>query len=148
MLGYNYRLNDIQSALGTSQLKNLNKWIKIRNHLANLYIKKFKDLPLSCQKVGTGIKSAYHLFVIIVKSNKKKKTRNELYKYLKAKKIITNVHYIPIHKQPFFKKFNFKSVNYKNAEHYYKNCLSIPMYAGLTKRSQTKIINSIISFFK
>ena len=148
MLGYNYRLNDIQSALGISQLNNLNKWIKTRNHIADQYIKKFKNLPISYQKVEKRIKSAYHLFVIIVKNNKKKRTRNELYKYLKAKKIMTNVHYIPIHKQPFFKKFNFKSVNYKNAEYYYKNCLSIPMHAGLTKKNQTKIINCIINFFK
>ena len=54
MLGYNYRLNDIQSALGTSQLKNLNKWIKIRNHLANLYIKKFKDLLYAFEQIDKG----------------------------------------------------------------------------------------------
>ena len=146
MLGYNYRLNDIQSSLGITQLKNLQKWIRVRNRIANTYVKKLKDLPISFQKVGTGIKSAFHLFVIVLKKNQK--TRNELYKYLSARKIMTNVHYIPIHKQPYFKKFKLDPKKYKNAELYYNNCLSIPMHAGLTEKNQRKVIKNIISFFR
>ena len=148
LLGYNYRLNDIQSALGISQIKKLNKWTKIRNKIAARYIRAFRHLPIDCQVQKKGIISSYHLFVILIKKNKKKITRDKLYNYLKKKKIFCNVHYIPIHRQPFYKKLGFKEKNFRNAETYYKNCLSIPIYPDLKSYEQKKVINEIIKYFK
>ena len=146
-LGYNYKLNDIQSALGISQIKNLKSWITKRNKIAKTYQKAFKNLPLEFQKVKKGITSAYHLFIILVKKNKKNITRDKLHILLKKKNIMTNLHYIPIHKHPFYRKFKFKRKNFQKAENYYENCLSIPMYASLSSKDQNKVIREIKKIF-
>jgi len=99
-LGYNYRLNEIQSALGLSQLERLNKWVGYRNQLADIYTKELKNLPLIVPKVKKGYYSSYHLFVIRVLNNKRKISRDFLYKLLKNNGIESNVHYIPIHSHP------------------------------------------------
>ena len=147
-LGFNYRLNDIQSALGVSQLGKVNKWLVYRNKLANNYQKKLKNLPLEFFLNKRGFYSSYHLFIIKILKNKKGLTRDNLYKYLYKNKIQTNVHYIPIHTHPFYKKLGFKSKNFPNAENYFKNCLSLPMHAALKLSDQNKVINLIKKFFK
>lgn len=147
-LGFNYRLNDIQSALGISQLKKVNKWLSYRNKLAKNYQKKLKNLPIEYFPVNKGLYSSYHLFIIKILKNKKKLTRDNLFKYLYKKNIQTNVHYIPIHTHPYYKKLGFKSKNFPNAENYIKNCLSLPMHAALKLSDQNKVINLIKKFFK
>jgi|ETNmetMinimDraft_16_1059900.scaffolds.fasta_scaffold12616_2 UDP-4-amino-4,6-dideoxy-N-acetyl-beta-L-altrosamine transaminase len=140
-LGYNYRLNEIQSALGLSQLERLNKWVGYRNQLADIYTKELKNLPLIVPKVKKGYYSSYHLFVIRVLNNKRKISRDFLYKLLKNNGIESNVHYIPIHSHPYYKKKGFKNKNFPNAIKYFKTCLSLPMHAGLTKKNQKTVIN-------
>ena len=147
-LGFNYRLNDIQSALGISQLKKVNEWLLYRNKLAKNYQKKLKNLPIEYFSVNKGFYSSYHLFIIKILKNKKKLNRDDLFKYLYKKNIQTNVHYIPIHTHPFYKKLGFKSKNFPNAENYFKNCLSLPMHAALKLSDQNKVINLIKKFFK
>lgn len=148
MLGYNYKLNEVQSALGISQLKHLNSWVKKRNIIAKRYQNEFKNLPISFQIIKKKIYSAFHLFVIIIKKNKLNISRDKIFEILKSKGIITNIHYIPIHRQPYYKKFNFQIKDFKSAEKYYENCLSIPMYAGLTFKLQSKVIKEIKKIFK
>ena len=147
-LGYNYRINDIQSALGSSQIKRLKKWVKHRNQLAKNYFYKLRNLPFQFQQINKGIVSSYHLFVVLIKKNKKGITRDKLYDLLKKRGIATNVHYIPIHTHPYFKKRGFKEKYFLNAKYYYKNCLSLPMYAGLSLNNQKKIINHLIKIFQ
>lgn len=147
-LGFNYRLNDIQSALGISQLKKVNKWLLYRNKLAKNYQKSLKDLPIEFFLSKKGFYSSYHLFIIKILKNKKGLNRDDLFKYLQKKKIQTNVHYIPIHTHPFYRKLGFKSKNFPNAENYIKNCLSLPMHAALNLSDQNKVINQIKKFFK
>ncbi len=147
-LGFNYRLNDIQSALGISQLKKVNKWLLYRNKLAKNYQKSLKDLPIEFFLSKKGFYSSYHLFIIKILKNKKGLNRDDLFKYLHKKKIQTNVHYIPIHTHPFYRKLGFKSKNFPNAENYIKNCLSLPMHAALNLSDQNKVINQIKKFFK
>ena len=110
-LGYNYRLNEIQCALGISQLQRLNKWVSYRNEIAEIYRKKLKDLPLAMPPKQKGYYSSYHLFVIQILKNKKKIDRNKLYKLLKKRGIQTNIHYIPIHTHPYYKRKDLKIVN-------------------------------------
>lgn len=139
-LGYNYRLNEIQSALGISQLKSLRKWVTYRNKLADIYRKNLKNLPLVLPEKNEGYYSSNHLFVIQIKKQGKI-NRDFIYKTLKKKNIQTNVHYIPIHTHPFYKKKGFKNKDFPNSMRYFENCLSLPMHAGLTLKSQKKVIN-------
>ena len=146
-LGYNYRMNEIQSALGLSQLKKLNKWVFHRNKIAEIYRKELKNLPLVIPTKEKGHYSSYHLFVVQVLKNKKKINRDLLYKLLKKKGIQSNIHYIPIHTHPFYKARGFKNINFPKAMKYFKNCLSLPMYAGLTEKKQKIIINFLKKTF-
>lgn len=139
-LGYNYRLNEIQAALGLSQLKKLNRWVSYRNKLADIYRRELKNLPINYPAKMKGFYSSYHLFVITIFKNSKTISRNKIFNILKKKGIQANVHYIPIHTHPFFKKIGFKNLNFPKANKYYNSCLTLPLYAGLTKKKQKKII--------
>ena len=146
-LGFNYRLNEIQSALGLTQLKKLYKWIKIRDKIFNIYSDELNNLPLILPKKFPNFKSSNHLYIIQT-LERTGKIRNKLYNFLKEKKIEANLHYIPIHTHPYYKKIGFKNSKFPNANLYYKRCLSIPMFAGLKFRDLEKVIKYIKVFFK
>lgn len=139
-LGYNYRVSDINCALGISQLNkskiNLEKRISIANkYFDNLNgIKKIK-LPVKIEG------HAYHLFVVQV-SNRKK-----LYDFLKSKNIFCQIHYLPIHLQPYYLKKGFKKGNFPIVEKYYENCISLPIYPTLSEKEQEYIIKQIKLFY-
>ena len=138
-LGFNYRLNDIEAALGSSQLNKLNKFIKRRNNLAKYYLKKLNKQYIKCQQVNLNSVSSYHLFIIRTKPS----LRKLIYENLKKNKIITSFHYIPIYRHPFYKQFKFNKKNFFYSEKYYKEGLSLPMYFGLTNLIQNKIIKVV-----
>ena len=146
-LGFNYRLTDIQAALGISQLKKLNLFIKKRRNIANIYNQYLdnKNLILPIEKKYA--KSSFHLYVVLVK-NIKEKIRNDLIFFLKKNKIYTNIHYKPIHLQPYFQKLGFKRGDFKNAEIYYKKAISLPIHPNLKKKEVMNIVKKINSFFK
>ena len=146
-LGFNYRLNEIQSILGIVQLSKLNNWIKKRQKIFSKYSKCLSNLPLVLPKKFKKYESSNHLYVIQT-LEKTGNERNKLYNYLKKNKVEPNVHYIPIHTHPFYKKLGFKSLDFPNANLYYKRCLSIPMHAGLHDKDQDKVINLIENFYK
>lgn len=146
-LGYNYRMTDIQASLGLSQIKKLNFFVKRRNKIAKIYFKALKDLPLDLPKVSDYNYSSFHLFVVLVKKNKKKITRDKLYILLKKRGINTNIHYIPIYKHPFFKKMNFKIKNFSNNEIYFKKALSIPLHPSMTNKDINKVILALKEIF-
>ena len=144
-LGYNFRITEFQAALGISQLARLEKFVKTRNKLANLYKTRLSHLPLKFQEVLSNATSSYHLFTIELADDFF--CRNSLYKYLKSKNIGCQVHYIPVHLQPFYKKLGFKKGYLGNAEKYYKRCLSIPLHQGLTKVEIEFVVKAIENFF-
>ena len=146
-LGFNYRMTDIQASLGISQIKKLNFFIKKRNQIAKIYDKELKYLPLKLPKIKKNILSSFHLYVVLVKKNQKKISRNKLYFLLKKKGILTTVHYIPIYKHPYYKKMNFNMSNFKNNEEYFKNAISIPIYPGIKKKNIFKVINTLKKIF-
>lgn len=149
-LGYNYRITDIQAALGNSQLKKINKFYKTRNEIAKIYNKGFSKNPLiSTPKVFKDVKHAYHLYTIIIDFKRLKKTRNEVMLSLKKFNIGTQVLYIPVHLQPYYKKkYNYKLGDFPKAENYYKNCLSIPIFYGMKKKEINLVINKINNIIK
>mgnify|MGYP001193707432 CR=1 FL=1 len=146
-LGFNYRLTDIQAALGISQLQKLNLFLKKRRSIANIYNQNLdnKNLILPIEKKYA--KSSFHLYVVLLK-DKKKKVRNDLIYFLKKNKIYTNIHYKPIHLQPYFKKFGFKKGDFKNAEKYYERAISLPIHPNLQKKEVMMVIKKINNFFK
>tara|TARA_A100001011_G_scaffold390115_1_gene472891 strand:+ start:27 stop:1187 length:1161 start_codon:yes stop_codon:yes gene_type:complete len=147
-LGYNYRMTDIQASLGISQLKKLKNFVQKRNKIAKIYNKELTSLPLQLPKVNNGKLSSFHLYVIQVKPNKKKITRDILYKKLLSKGIITNVHYIPIYTHPFYKKFGLKKKNFPNNNRYFESGLSLPIYPSLKINELKKVIKVIKKIFR
>ena len=144
--GFNYRLSDANCALGLGQLKKINKFIKYRKKIFNIYkieLKKIaKKITLPNYKIN---KSSYHLFIISINFEKIKSSKHKFIKFLRKNNIFCQYHYIPIYK---FKLFNQKiSLNlYKGAEFYYKNTISLPIFYNLNAGFQKKIINKI-NFF-
>ena len=143
LLGFNFRMNEIQSGLGLSQLKNLKKWIKRRNEISSLYIDKLKKLPIKLPTVNKYSLSSFHLFVVMLKN---KKIRNKLFNYLKLKKINCNYLYIPLYRQPFYKK-NIDKKYFNNMELYYSTSLALPIHIKLNNKEIKYIISSIKKFF-
>lgn len=140
-LGYNYRMNEISSALGNSQLSKVNLFVKKRNFIAKMYIKEFKKMKIQFQKVPKNFYSSYHLFIIRVN----KAIRKNLFNYLRKRKYFVNIHYIPIYKHPFYKN-KFRLKKFPESENYYNEAISIPIYPNLKLKEIKKIIN-IIKYF-
>jgi UDP-4-amino-4,6-dideoxy-N-acetyl-beta-L-altrosamine transaminase len=140
-LGYNYRLSDMQAALGSSQLKNAEAKLKKRNQIAEKYNQAFKDLPLQYIKPAKNASHAYHLYVILTEN------RKELYDHLKSMNIFPQVHYIPVHLMPYYQGKGWKKGDMPLAEKYYEKCLSLPMYPSLKDEEQEYVISVVKDFF-
>ena len=138
-LGYNYRMNDIQAALGLSQLSRLNVFVSQRNKIAKNYKDNLNNKKIKFQELIPRSKSSMHLFIIQIK----KAVRKKIYDSLKKNGVNTNFHYIPIYRHTYYKKFNFKKSNFKNSEKYYQEAMTLPLYYDLKKSDQTKIIKII-----
>jgi len=146
LLGYNYRMNDIEAALGISQLKRLKFFLKKRNQISKIYTENLKSLNLFLPKQNKNCYNSYHLYPIRIKDNKTIKFRKSLYDFLKEKKIFLNLHYIPIYRHPYYKKKGFKKENFPNCEKYYNSALSLPIYPDLKQKNLFKIIRYIKIF--
>jgi UDP-4-amino-4,6-dideoxy-N-acetyl-beta-L-altrosamine transaminase len=140
-LGFNYRLTDFQAALGISQLQRADEGILKRREIAATYENAFKGKSFVKGQSGVIEGHAYHLYVIEVED------RLGLYNYLRENKIFAQIHYIPCHLMPYYKQFGWKEGDMPNAEAYYKNCLSLPMYPTLTNDEQKYVIEKINTYF-
>ena len=144
-LGYNYRMSDINAALGASQIDHLKRFSKKRNNISKIYKNKILKEEVEFQKKEKDSSSANHLFILKVK----KKIHSMLFNFLRKKKIYVQLHYIPIYRHPYYKKkFKFKLKDFKNSEDYYSRAISVPIYYSLAKTKQLQIINIINSFLK
>ena len=147
-LGFNYRLSDIQCALGISQLKKISKFIKKRNQIAKIYDDAFSnDRRFIIHKPEKNYYHSYHLYPLQIKFNLLKISKKDLFKKMYNNNIKLQVHYIPIHLQPYYKKkFKFKNRDFPVAEKFYKNEVSLPIYYSLKKNEVYKIIKYIKKF--
>ena len=142
-LGYNYRMNDMEAAIGCEQIKRLNKYIKLRHKIAKRYNNAFADLPLNKPWQLPKTYSAFHLYVITLNNNYNKKKHFNIFRKMRKKGIGVNLHYIPIHTQPYYSRMGFKKGDYPVAENYYKRAISLPMYPSLTKKEQDFVIKNL-----
>lgn len=142
-IGYNYRITDLQCALGISQLKKLSWFIEKRRKIAKRYISAFKDNKnIEFIKENEGQFNSYHLFVIKVKE------RLKLFNYLKERGVCCQVHYIPVYLHPYYQRLGYEKGLCKNAEEFYSGIMSLPMYPGLNEEEQEKVIKLINGFFE
>src|SRR5690606_11659290 len=139
-LGYNYRLTDMQAALGISQLSKNPQGLIRRNEIADTYKKAFSETHIKFQSLPDGSYNAHHLFVIEVAD------RKGLYDYLKEHNIFAQIHYIPLHTLPYYKAIGYGDADLFNAENYYKHCISLPMYPSLTDTEQDFVIQKVLEF--
>ena len=140
-LGYNYRITDLQAALGISQLKRADAGLEKRNKIAKKYFEAFNGNPNILGQSGVVEGHAYHLYIIEVED------RLNLYKYLRESSIYAQVHYIPTHLMPYYKKFGWRHGDFAKAEKYYSRCLSLPMFPSLTDDEQNFVIERIKEFY-
>ena len=143
-LGFNYRLNDILSALGISQLDRLDSFIKKRNKLANYYLNKLKENKfLIPQIINKQDLSSYHLFIVKIDKSHFE-SRLNLFEKLRGEGYFVNIHYIPIYKHPYYSKM-FDKKDFSNSEEYYSSCISLPLYPNLDETEIDKVINILSS---
>ncbi|MBC7890821.1 MAG: UDP-4-amino-4,6-dideoxy-N-acetyl-beta-L-altrosamine transaminase, partial [Sphingobacteriaceae bacterium] len=139
-LGYNYRLSDVQAALGTSQLTRAEAGLNRRRELAARYDEAFAGSPVQPLTVPDDVAHAYHLYVVRVED------RKELYESLRSQQIFAQVHYIPVHTMPYYRQFGWQAGDLPEAEAYYAECLSLPMFPSLRDDEQARVIESVLEF--
>lgn len=139
-LGFNYRMTELQGALGVSQMGSLEEFIARRHQIAARYDQVFEDLPILLAYRNPENFSSLHLYPIQVLPESGK-TRKEVFDFFRAHDINVNVHYIPVHTQPYYQQFGFKYGDFPNAEQYYSRAFSIPIFYGLTDEMQDTVID-------
>lgn len=142
-LGFNYRMTDIQAALGISQMKRLDHFINQRQKLAKAYDNLLEHLPiiLPCQHPDSY--SAYHLYVIRLKLDEIKPSHRKVFSDLRKQGIGVNLHYIPVHTQPYYQSLGLKFQNLSQTEQYYKDAISLPLFPTLKESSQKHIVETL-----
>lgn len=142
-LGWNYRLTDLQAALGSAQMKRVDQFVKKRRWIAARYGELLKELPLTLPWQSPDSESAYHLYVIRLKLDRIKKTKRQVFEALQEKKLGVNLHYIPVHTQPYYARFGFKKGMFPESEAYYEEAISLPMFPGLEEADLLRIRDAL-----
>ncbi|MEA5479329.1 UDP-4-amino-4,6-dideoxy-N-acetyl-beta-L-altrosamine transaminase [Pseudanabaena galeata UHCC 0370] len=142
-LGFNYRMTDIQAALGLSQMKRLDEFIARRQFLAQRYNHLLKDLPITLPYQHPDTESSWHLYVIRLHLDKIHKTHRQVFEELRQVGIGVNLHYIPVHTQPYYQSIGFRWGDFPKSETYYASAISIPLYYGLNKENQNRVVDNL-----
>lgn len=142
-LGYNYRLTDIQAALGVSQMQKVDSFVRKRQYLADRYFRLLSSLPVSLPKIIPAARSSWHLFVVRLRLDQIRRSQQEVFDFLVGRGIGVNLHYVPIYTQPYYRKLGFKDGYCVEAESYYSEAISIPLFAGMTEEQQDEVVRSL-----
>lgn len=142
-LGYNYRMTDLQAALGVSQIVRLEQYVNQRHEIARRYDKLLAELPIVLPWQHPDSYNAYHLYVIRLSLSNIALTHRQVFEALRAKDIMVNLHYIPVHTQPYYQEMGFKLGDYPEAEQYYREAISIPIHPTLTEEEQDFVVSSL-----
>jgi UDP-4-amino-4,6-dideoxy-N-acetyl-beta-L-altrosamine transaminase len=139
-LGYNYRMTELQAALGASQMARLDDYVARRQQLAERYDELLGGLPLTIPWRHTDTYSAFHLYVIRLHLTDLSVSRRDIYETLRARGVLVNIHYIPVHTQPYYQGLGFRLGQFPNAETYYGEAISIPLFPTLTESQQDEVV--------
>lgn len=142
-LGFNYRMTDLQAALGLSQMQKLNGFVSVRNDIVERYNARLAELPVTIPYQHPDSYSAFHLYVIRLQREKIKKSHQQVFVELREQGIGVNLHYIPIHMQPYYQKLGFKQGDFPQAEKYYEEAISLPVFPALDDKMQNQVIDSL-----
>jgi UDP-4-amino-4,6-dideoxy-N-acetyl-beta-L-altrosamine transaminase len=142
-LGYNYRMTDIQAALGASQMERILSFIERRHLLVQRYDSALKSLPITLPWQHPETYSAFHLYVIRLHLSEIKQSRREIFEALRKEGILVNVHYIPVHTQPYYQRLGFKPGDFPESEAYYESAISLPLFYDLTLEDQDRVIATL-----
>ena len=144
-LGFNYRMTELQAALGLSQLTRLEEYVTRRNQLADIYDVRLSGLPLDLPVQSPNVVSARHLYVIRLRTAEIHRSHADVFAALRKAGIGVNLHYIPVHLQPWYGRMGFGPGDYPAAEDYYARAISIPLYPGLHAKDQDAVITALES---
>jgi UDP-4-amino-4,6-dideoxy-N-acetyl-beta-L-altrosamine transaminase len=142
-LGFNYRLTELQAALGLSQMERLEPYVARRHALARRYDQLLARLPVTVPWQHPDTYSGLHLYVIRVRTGETRVSHNQVFAMLREQRIGVNLHYIPVHTQPYYKALGFKQGDFVEAERYYSEAISLPMYSGLTDAQQDTVVAAL-----
>jgi UDP-4-amino-4,6-dideoxy-N-acetyl-beta-L-altrosamine transaminase len=142
-MGFNYRMTDVHAALGISQIERLKAYVSHRHTLADAYNKLLADLPIILPWQHPDSYSAYHLYVIRLKLCSITKTRRQVFDDLRNEGIGVNIHYIPVHTQPYYQRLGFKIGDFPNAEKYYAEAISLPIFQTLTSVQLEQVVSAL-----
>ena len=142
-LGFNYRMTELNAALGISQLKRLNNFVESRRNLKKRYDDLLSDLPIIRPFQIKDSNSSFHLYPIQINLNNVKRSRKQIFDTMRQHDIGVNIHYIPIHRQPYFSNLGFKIGDFPNAEKYYSRAISIPLFPSMSEDQQNIVVNTL-----
>ena len=147
-LGFNYRMTDIQAALGLSQMQRLDKFVRRRHEIAERYNVDLSSLPLTTPHQAFGIYSSYHLYPICVSEAESGTTQRQVYDALWQNSVAANLHYIPVHRQPYYENKGFKVGDFPEAERFHKEVISLPMFPAISATEQNFVTESLKRAFQ
>jgi len=139
-LGYNYRMTELHAALGLSQMERLDAYVDRRHAIADRYDAELAKLPLSLPVRLDDRRSSLHLYIVRLQRDRIRRSHREVFDALREQGIGVNLHYIPVHLQPWYSRMGFKQGDFPEAERYYAEAISLPMYAALTEAQQDQVI--------
>lgn len=142
-LGFNYRMTEMQAALGVSQMERLDAYVERRHAIAQRYDALLADLPVVTPARDADGYSAFHLYVVRVPRRDANWSRREVFERMRASGIGVNVHYIPVHTQPYYRAMGFRPGDYPEAERYYSEAISLPMYPTMTDGQQDQVVAAL-----
>ena len=142
-LGFNYRLTDIQAALGLSQLSRLDEFVALRRKRADRYNEALRDLPLIRPWQHPDSYSSFHLYLVRLKLDAIHINHYEVFTALRSAGIGVNLHYIPIYRQPYYERLGFDPDDFPESERYYAEAISLPLYPGLTEDQQEQVVTAL-----
>lgn len=144
-LGCNYRMTDIQAALGSSQMTRLDTFVARRRELAARYDELLRDLPLITPYVMEGANPSWHIYVVRVLFDQICKTKQQIFEEMKEREIVLNLHYIPVHRQPYYEELGFRQGDFPESEKYYEEAFTLPLYYDITNDEQNRIVEALRS---
>jgi UDP-4-amino-4,6-dideoxy-N-acetyl-beta-L-altrosamine transaminase len=147
-LGYNYRMTDIQAALGLSQMERLDELIARRHSIAERYHAKLANLPVARPWQHPDTRSAFHLYVIRLQLDRIQRTHRDVFEALRAKGIGVNLHYIPVYRQPYHAVREVDRTEFTEAERYHAEAISLPIYPDMTTEQQERVVESLAGILK